>query len=244
MKTISTGKLTQLYCERCKKSYWFELHYVDFSKVENGILTKTFLHHDHVITCEVDSSGSIRSSRIIEFEFNFLRNLIEDSAQTFYYLNQQRGDPVIIDILDSKTQFSNFIRQIMIKIQEHAVQLTNNAEFSMVLKIDKTSTKLVSNQINMRLIKAEYFESIGLTGFGTRGVIFDFSSFEINSIPWDYLNNNYNWIIVLLPAKTKDQTVEHLNHSVQELNIPFFMEKLSNRSLENMFNFIFEILLP
>ena len=242
-RILMEKQLASIYCERCKKSYWFELYPEDFSKVQNGLLQKVFLHTDHILSCEVDYEGSVRSNNIIDFEFNFLRNLQEDSAQTFYYLNQQMLDPAVIDILDSHTPFSQFMKQMILRIQEQAIQLTNNPDFMMSVKIDRTSMKLISNQILLRLIGRDNFSSIGMTGYGQRGGVFDFSNYELESVPWSLLENNYEWFAILLPNRTPNDTIESVRNSVADLGVPFFVEKLSNASLEQMFNFIFKILL-
>jgi len=238
---IISVKDIQVYCERCKTSSWITL---DLTKLKelSGLMKRAIIHNDHVLLAEIDGNGSVRSSTVIEVEFNPMQTLIEDVGQGLHYLNSEAKTPILIDAYTSNRQFKKFIQSIIVEMFKQSTSRRLEDRFKFVAANSEERTTLHTDHLHLSVgpyIKPD-FEGIK---HPYKGIILDIVEAEKNKLDIEATLGEYDWVALIVQKEKKEGYFHAFSSLFEETGTPFFIETLNNQSLRELFDFIFAITL-
>ncbi|OLS20097.1 MAG: hypothetical protein HeimC2_38990 [Candidatus Heimdallarchaeota archaeon LC_2] len=230
----------QTYCELCKSTVWFQLDLENISFVGSGIINRSLIHDGHVLNCEIDTQGSVRSARAQQILENPTDTLSKRVARSFHEINADKGQTIQMDVYTSNPELGKFFNDVlgeMIK-QISELERAGRGYFDIYLTnkltILKTHRFDISIGLNIRL-KEENLQSL-------KGLILDMGDVEENKVDLEIMVKNQDFVGILTHKDTKDPYFHAISSLCLSYGIPFYLDSLSTNSLRGLFDFIYAVL--
>ncbi|MFV2014698.1 MAG: hypothetical protein ACC656_04680 [Candidatus Heimdallarchaeota archaeon] len=230
----------QAYCDQCKMTVWFELDINTVPDTSSGIFKRTLIHEGHVLNCEIDTNGSVRSVNSQKILDNPTTALSKGVARRFHELNNEKGFPIQLDIYTSNPELNKFFIRVISEIidQISSLDKTDRGYFDLYitnnLTIVKTHRYDISVGLNARL-KEESLPSL-------KGLILDMNDVEKNKIDLEIIVKNQDFVGILTHKDTKDPYFHAISSLCLSYGIPFYIDSLSTSSLRGLFDFMYAVL--
>ncbi|MCE7736770.1 MAG: hypothetical protein GPJ54_17945 [Candidatus Heimdallarchaeota archaeon] len=230
----------QTYCDRCKDTVWFELDITDVPDTTAGLFKRALIHDGHVLNCEIDTNGSVRSVKSQTILENPTIALSNGVARKFHDLNIDKGLPVQLDIYTSNPDLNKFFMQVISEIIRLISELdrTDRGYYDLYITNKLTIVKTHRYDINVGLnvrLKEENLPSL-------KGLILDMSDVEKNKLDLEIIIKNQDFVGILTHKDTKDPYFHAISSLCLSFGIPFYIDSLSTSSLKGLFNFIYAVL--
>ena len=182
----------QTYCDRCKTTVWFELDITAIPDSGAGLFKRTLIHDGHVLSCEIDSNGSVRSVKTQIILENPTTELSKGVARKFHDLNIDKGLPVQLDIYTSNPELSKFFMQVISEIIGSISELdrSDRGYYDLYITSNLTIVKTHRYDINVGLnvrLKEENLPSL-------KGLILDMSDVEKNKLDLEIIVKNQDFV--------------------------------------------------
>ncbi|MHA2030028.1 MAG: hypothetical protein ACW99Q_11595, partial [Candidatus Kariarchaeaceae archaeon] len=209
-------------------------------KTGSGLFKRTLVHDDHVLNCEIDREGSVRSARSQMILENPTITLSKSVARRFHELNIDKGQPIQLDIYTTNPELVKFFTEVISEIINQLSDLhkENKGYFDIYitnqLTIVKTHRYDISLGINIRL-KEENLPSL-------KGLILDMGDVEKNKVDLEIIVKNQDFVGILTHKDTKDPYFHAISSLCLSYAIPFYIDSLSTSSLRGLFDFVYAIL--
>lgn len=230
----------QTYCDQCRTTVWFELDISTIPDTSAGLFRRSLIHDDHVLNCEIDSNGSVRSVKSQKILENPTTALSSAVATKFHELNIDKGLPIQLDIYTSNPELNKFFTQMIGEIvnQINDLDRADRGYFDLYITNSLTIVKTHRYDINVGLnvrLKEEDIPSL-------KGLILDMGDVEKNKLDLEIIVKNQDFVGILTHKDTKDPYFHALSSLCLSYGIPFYIDSLSTSSLRGLFNFIHAVL--
>lgn len=230
----------QTYCEACKTTVWFELDLNNISNTGSGIIKRSLLHDGHVLNCEIDTQGSVRSARVGEILENPTVALSKSVARRFHELNSDKGQTIRLDIYSSNPELTKFFTNVLSEMITQIPELEREVRgyfdvyITNQMTIVKTHRFDISIGLNIRL-KEENIQSL-------KGLLLDMGDVEKNKVDLEIIVKNQDFVAILTHKDTKDPYFHAISSLCLSYGVPFYLDSLSTTSLRGVFDFIYAVL--
>lgn len=235
-------KLTdvQVYCDVCNESFFYQFLLNPLPE-SAGLVKKSILHGDHVLICTIDYNGAVRDHEILDLHFTPMETLVADIAQGMLYLNSELTNPAHIDVYTSDIKLIKFFKAVISKMFEQAVW-KGSENRRIVASTISSDTRLYADGIQIS-VGPTFLEDIAIKN-SIKGVILDIQEAEKNKIELEMILDKYDFCAVIVPRFKQEGYVSAFTSFFKVKQKPFFIDSLSNKSLIELFEFIFAQLIP
>jgi hypothetical protein len=202
---------------------------------------KSILHGDHVLNCNIDYNGAVRDYEILDLHFTPMETLVADIAQGMLYLNSELTNPVHIDVYTSDIKLIKFFKAIISKMFEEAVWKGSESR-RIVASTINNDTRLYADGIQIS-VGPTFLEDIAVKN-SIKGVVLDIQEVEKNKIELEITLDQYDFCAVIVQRFKQEGYSSAFTSFFQVKQKPFFIDSLSNKTLIELFEFIFAQSLP
>ncbi|MDH5402535.1 MAG: hypothetical protein OEZ01_11590 [Candidatus Heimdallarchaeota archaeon] len=231
-------KNIQVYCPECKQSYWFSFDLNNITE-QSGVAKRSLIHGLHTLVCDIDKNGSVRTAIAIPINFNEMEVLIEKVAQNFNDINREKGTTIQIDAYTSNIQFRKFIQRIISKMFEQATNRSMEENYRLVATSFKDKTTLHADRLHISVGPFINQNVSGILEHANKGIILDINDATENQLDIFQTISSYQWVVIIKGSTSSDEELlQRIINSLLEKSIPYYTGILSNKTLQEMFNFI------
>lgn len=202
----------------------------------SGLIKKTILHGDHVLICDIDYNGAVRGTQVFEIHFTPMETLTVDIAHSMLYLNNETTRPLHIDVYTSDLKLIMFFKTIISKMFEQAVWKGKSNKRIIASSVAK-NTRLYADGIQIS-VGPSILEEVSLSD-PLKGIVLDISEVEKTKIEIEATLDLYDWCAVIIPRIKQEGYTHAFESFFKSKNKPYFVDILNNRSLIELFEFIF-----
>ncbi|MHA2090689.1 MAG: hypothetical protein ACW98K_07500 [Candidatus Kariarchaeaceae archaeon] len=236
------SKLTdvQVYCDICNESFFYQF-LLNPLPGSAGLVKKSILHGDHVLICNIDYNGAVRDYEVLDLHFTPMETLVADIAQGMLYLNSELTNPVHIDVYTSDIKLIKFFKAVISKMFEQAVWKGSESR-RIVASTISNDTRLYADGIQIS-VGPSLLEDLAVKN-SIKGVVLDIQEVEKNKIELEMTLDQYDFCAVIIPRFKLEGYTSAFTSFFQAKEKPFFIDSLSNKSLIELFEFIFAQTLP
>jgi hypothetical protein len=170
---------------------------------------------------DIDYNGDVRGLQELDIHFTPMETLLVDIAHSLLYINSVAAKPLHIDVYTSDIQLIKFFKNVISKMFEQAVWKSTS------------SRRIVASTVYADRVQfsvgTTILEDLPLTE-PLKGIILDMSEVEKTKIEIEDTLDRYDWCAVIVP---------HLESFFKAKDKAFYINILSNKSLIELFEFIF-----
>ncbi|MHA2171519.1 MAG: hypothetical protein ACXAB7_16650 [Candidatus Kariarchaeaceae archaeon] len=236
------SKLTdvQVYCDICNESFFYQFLLKPLPG-SAGLVKKSILHGDHVLICNIDYNGAVRDYEILDLYFTPMETLVADIAQGMLYLNSELTNSVHIDVYTSDIKLIKFFKAVISKMFEQAVWKGSESR-RIVASTVNNDTRLYADGIQIS-VGPTLLEDVAVKN-SIKGVILDIQEVEKNKLELELTLDQYDFCAVIVQRFKQEAYTSAFTSFFQVKEKPFFIDSLSNKTLIELFEFIFAQCLP
>ena len=231
----------QVFCDYCNEVYYYQFFLMkpdgefDIPGV-SGLVKKTISHGDHVLVCDIDYNGAVRGSQTLELHYTPMETLTTDIAHSLLYLNNETARPLHIDVYTSDIKLVKFFKSLISKIFEQAVWKSTSSK-RIVTSTIGNNTSLYADGVQIS-VGPSILDDISLKN-PLKGLVLDIIEVERTRIEIEATLDLYDWCAVIVPRVKQEGYTNAFTTFFEAKNIPYFINTLSNRTLIELFEFIF-----